>query len=80
MHLFFSYKDLVNLLHGFRGNVPALVSKYLAGGSPTALIKDKADLSLDICPIAVCLHRLVGKCLRAVEMSKASDFFVPHQF
>ena len=46
-----SLKDLVNLLAS--GNVPVLVSKYLAGGSLTALIKNKADLYLDIRPIAV---------------------------
>ena len=58
-----SLKDLVNLLAS--GNVPVLVSKYLAGGSLTALMKDKADLSLDVRPIAVgeALRRLVGKCL-----------------
>ena len=56
-----------------------LVSKYLAGGSLTALMKDKADLSRDIRPIAVgeALCCLVGKCLWAVERSKASDFFNP---
>ena len=72
-----SLKDLVNFLAS--GNVPVLVSKYLAGGSLTALMKDKADLSLDIRPIAVreALCRLVGKCLCAVERSKASDFFCP---
>ena len=75
-----SLKDLVNLLAS--GNVPVLVSKYLAGGSLTALMKDKADLSLDIRPIAVgvALRRLLRKCLCAVERSMASDFFAPHQF
>ena len=54
-----------------------LVSKYLAGGSLTALMKDKANLSLDIGPIAVgeAFARLVGKCLCAIERSKTSDFF-----
>ena len=75
-----SLRDLVNLLAS--GSVPVLVSKYLAGGSLTALMKDNDDLSLDIRPIAVgeALRRLVGKCLCAVERSKACDFFAPHQF
>ncbi|KAL5505644.1 hypothetical protein EMCRGX_G007109 [Ephydatia muelleri] len=46
------------------GKVPVLVSKYLAGGSLTALMKDKADLSLDIRPL------LLGKpCVIWLGMS-----------
>ena len=57
-----------------------VVSKHLAGGSLTALVKSDEDLPIDICPIAVgeALRRLVGKCVCAVEKSKASDFFAPY--
>ena len=45
-------------------------------------MKSEEDLPLDIRPIAVgeALCHLVGKCVCAVEKSKASDFFAPYQF
>ena len=48
-----------------------LVSKYLSGGSLSDLMKDKADFSLDISPIAIgeALRRLVVKCLCAAGKS-----------
>ena len=72
-----SLRDIVNLLAS--GKVPALVSKYLAGGSLVALAKNKPDFSPDIRSIVVgeALRRLVGKCLCALEMAKASEFFWP---
>ena len=75
-----SLRDIINLLAS--GEVPVVVSKHLAGGSLTALLKSEEDLPLDIRPIAVgeALRRLVGKCVCAVEKSKASDFFAPYQF
>ena len=62
------------------GNVPVLVSKYLAGGSLTALMKDKADLSLDIRPIAVgeALRHLVGNVFVRV-LRRVICFFAPHR-
>ena len=53
---------MVNLLAS--GKVPVSVSKFLAGGSLTALDKDNPNRLLDIRPIAVgeALHCLVGKC------------------
>ena len=73
-------RDIINLLAS--GEVPVVVSKHLAGGSLIALLKSEEDLPLDIRPIAVgeALRRLVGKCVCAVEKSKASDFFAPYQF
>ena len=75
-----SLKDIVNLLAS--GKVPSCVSKYLAGGSLTALVKDRPDSSPDVRPIAVgeALRRLVGKCLCLVIKSKLADFFDPLQF
>ena len=64
------------------GKVPVSVSRHLAGGSLTALVKGKPGLPPDIRPIAVgeALRRLTGKCLCAVLKSKASEFFAPFQF
>ena len=75
-----SLKDIVNLLAS--GKVPSCVSKYLAGGSLTALVKDRPDSSPDVRPIAVgeALRHLVGKCLCLVTNSKVADFFDPLQF
>ena len=46
-----SLRDIDNLLAS--GKVPSDISKYLAGGSLTAIVKDRPDSSLDVCPIAV---------------------------
>eukprot|EP00731_Ephydatia_muelleri_P032588 Em0024g132a len=75
-----SLRDIVNLLAS--GKVPVSVSRHLAGGSLTALVKGKPGLPPDICPIAVgeALRRLTGKCLCAVLKSKTSEFFAPFQF
>ena len=73
-----SLRDIINLLAS--GEVPVAVSKHLAGGSLTVLVKSEEDLPLDIRPIAVGVRHLVGKCVCAVEKSKASDFFAPYQF
>ena len=75
-----SLRDIVNLLAS--GKVPVSVSQYLAGGSLTALVKDKPGFPPDIRHIVVgeALRRLTGKCLCAVQKSKASEFFAPFQF
>ena len=75
-----SLRDIVNLLAS--GKVPVSVSQYLAGGSLTALVKDKPGFPPDISPIVVgkVLHCLTGICLCAVQKSKASEFFAPFQF
>ena len=72
-------RDVVNLLAS--GKVPVSVSKFLAGGSLTALDKNKPNSLPDICPITVgeALRRLVGKCLCAVTKEKASEYFAPLQ-
>ena len=64
------------------GKVPSGISKYLAGGNLTAIIKDRPDSSPDVRPIAVgeALRRLVGKCLCQATKAKVADFFEPHQF
>eukprot|EP00731_Ephydatia_muelleri_P035490 Em0128g7a len=62
-HLFHS-RDIVNLLAS--GKVPVSVSQYLAGGSLTALVKDKPRFSSRHSP-----H---------LQKSKASEFFAPFQF
>ena len=71
-----SLRALVNILAS--GKAPIPISRYLAGGSLTALIKDKEGLSLDIHPIAVgeAIRRLTEKCL--CMLSKLS-FFGPFQ-
>ena len=70
-------RDVVNLLAS--GKVPVSVSKFLAGGSLTALDKNKPNSLPDIRPIAVgeALRRLVGKYLCAVTKEKASEYFAP---
>ena len=72
-------RDAVNRL--VSGKVPVSVSKFLAGGSLTALDKNKPKSLPDIWPIAVgeALSRLVGKCLCAVTKEKASEYFAPLQ-
>ena len=57
------------------------VSKYLAGGSLTAIVKNKEGHPLDICPIAVgeSLRKLTGKCLCVISKDKAAEFFAPFQ-
>ena len=72
-------RDVVNLLAS--GKVAVSVSKFLAGGSLTALDKNKPDGLPDIRPIAMgeALRRLVGKCLCAVTKEKASEYFAPLQ-
>ena len=57
------------------------MSKFLAGGSLTALNKQKEGCPPDFRPIAVgeTLRRLTGKCLCALVKEKASDFFQPLQ-
>ena len=72
-----SLRDIVNLLAS--GKVPSDISKYLAGGSLTAIVKDRPDSSPDVRPIAVgeALRRLVGKCLCRVTKAKVADFFEP---
>ena len=64
------------------GRAPVSVSKYLAGGSLTALVKNKEGRPLDIRPIVVgeALRRLTGKCLCIITKPKASDFFTPFQY
>ncbi|KAL5487185.1 hypothetical protein EMCRGX_G019758 [Ephydatia muelleri] len=62
-----SLRDLVNSLNAkvnllASGKVPVIVSKYLAGGSLTALMQGKGDLSMDIRPTAV------GEALRCLAM------------
>ena len=63
------------------GKVPVLVSKYLAGGSLTALMKDKAHLTLDIRPIAVgeASRHLVGNVFVRVLRPRVICFFAPHR-
>ena len=59
-------RDIVNLLAS--GKAPSSVSKFLDGGSLTALNKQKEGFPPDIRPIAVgeTLRRLTGKCLCAL--------------
>ena len=74
-----SLRVVVNILT--IGKAPMPISRYLAGGSLTALIKNKEDLPLDICPIAVAeaMRRLTGKCLCILSKDKAAEFFGPFQ-
>ena len=71
---------VVNLL--VSGKVPQEVSRFMAGGSLTALSKLKPGCALDIRPIAVgeVLRRLAGKCLCAVIKHRVIDFYEPIQF
>ena len=64
-----SLRHIVNLLAS--GKVPSDISKYLAGGSLTAIVKDRPDSSPDVRPIAVgeALRCLVGKCLCRVTIA-----------
>ena len=70
---------MVNILAG--GRAPSDVAKFLAGGSLTALTKNKEGSPLDIRPIVVgeVLRRLTGKCLCVLSKFKASEFFSPFQ-
>ena len=70
-----SLRGVVNILAS--GKAPVLVSKFLAGGSLTAIVKNKEGRPLDIRPIAVgeVLRRLTGKCLCIITKPKASEFF-----
>ena len=63
------------------GKAPMPISKYLAGGSLTALIKNKEGLPLDIRPIAVgeAMRRLKGKYICILSKDKAAEFFGPFQ-
>ena len=74
-----SLRVVVNILAS--GKAPMPISRYLAGGSLTALMKNKEDLPLDICPIAVgeAMRRLTGKCLCILSKDKAAEFFGPFQ-
>ncbi|KAL5516253.1 hypothetical protein EMCRGX_G001539 [Ephydatia muelleri] len=75
-----SLRGVVNILAS--GRAPISVSKFLAGGSLTALVKNKEGRPLDIRPIAVgeALRRLTGKCLCIITKPKATDFFAPLQY
>ena len=75
-----SLRSVVDILAS--GRAPVSVSKFLAGGSLTALVKNKEGCPLDICPIVVgeALRRLTGKCLCIITKPKASDFFTPFQY
>ena len=56
-------RDIVNLFAS--GKVPSCLSKYLARGSLTTLVKDRSNSSPDVRPVAFgeALRRSVGKCL-----------------
>eukprot|EP00731_Ephydatia_muelleri_P011585 Em0006g479a len=75
-----SLRGVVDIL--VSGRAPISVSKFLAGGSLTALVKNKEGRPLDIRPIAVgeALRRLTGKCLCIITKPKATDFFAPLQY
>ena len=75
-----SLRGVVDILAS--GRAPVSVSKFLAGGSLTALVKNKEGRPLDIRPIVVgeALRRLTGKCLCIITKPKASDFFTPFQY
>ena len=75
-----SLRGVVDILAS--GRAPVSVSKFLAGGSLTALVKNKEGRPLHICPIVVgeALRRLTGKCLCIITKPKASDFFTPFQY
>ena len=74
-----SLRAVVNTLAN--GNAPMPISRYLAGGSLTALIKNKEGLPLDIWPIAFgeAMRSLTGKCLCILSKDKAAEFFGPFQ-
>ena len=75
-----SLRGVVNILAS--GRAPVSVSKFVAGGSLIALVKNKEGHPLDIRPIVVgeALRRLTGKCLCIITKPKASDFFTPFQY
>ena len=75
-----SLRGVVNILAS--GKAPVSVSKFLAGGSLTALVKSKEGRPLDIRPIVVgeVLRRLTGKCLCIITKPKASEFFALFQY
>ncbi|KAL5463779.1 hypothetical protein EMCRGX_G032713 [Ephydatia muelleri] len=66
-----SLKDIVNLLAS--GKVPSCVSKYLARGSLTALVKDRPEF-ISIA-VGEALRRLVGKCLCLITNAKVAILF-----
>ena len=78
--IFSLLRRVVNLL--VCGKVPQEVSRFMAGGSLTALNKLKPVYAQDIRPIAVgeVLRRLTGKCLCTVIKHRVIDFFEPIQF
>ena len=77
-----SLRGVVDILAS--GRAPISVSKFLAGGSLTALVKNKEGRPLDIRPIPIAvgeaLRRLTGKCLCIITKPKATDFFAPLQY
>ena len=75
-----SLRDIVHLLAS--GKAPSSVSKFLAGGSLTALNKQKEGCPPDTRPIGVgkTLRWLTGKCLCALVKEKSFNFFQPLQF
>ena len=75
-----SLRGVVDILAS--GRAPVSVSKFLVGGSLTALVKNKEGRPLDIRPIVVgeALRRVTGKCLCIITKPKASDFFTPFQY
>ena len=70
-----SLKVVINLLA--TGKAPVPVSKYLAGGSLTAIVKNKEGHPLDIRLIAVgeSLRRLTGKCLCVISKQNSLPLF-----
>ena len=75
-----SLRDIFNLLAS--GKVPALVSKYLVGGSLVALAKNKPHFPPDIRPIVVgeALRRLVGNVFVHWKWLRLVSFLAPCQF
>ena len=71
-----SLRAVVNSLASGKASMP--ISWYLAGGSLTALIKNKEDLHMDICPIAVgkAMRRLTGKCPVSSQKTKQLNFLI----
>ena len=69
-----SLRGVVDILAS--GRAPVSVSKFLAGGSLTALVKNKEGRPLDIRPIVVgeALRRLTGKCLCIITKPKLLIF------
>ena len=74
-----SLRAVINIVASGKATLP--ISRYLVGGSLTALIKNKEDLPLDIRPIACweAMRRLTGKCLCILLKDKAAEFFGPFQ-